>query len=75
LTNHPEIDAAEIEVNAKDGEVILTGTVDNRRTKRMAEDVAEIKFKCDNTRIAGARQGRSESGAERGRTGKAGQKR
>jgi len=41
LTHHPEIDAVEIEVTVKDGEVTLTGSVDDRQAKRMAEDVAE----------------------------------
>jgi len=41
LTQHPEIDAAEIEIQVKNGEVTLTGTVDRREEKRMAEDVAE----------------------------------
>lgn len=41
LSDHHEIDASDIEVSVKDGEVTLTGTVDQRQTKRMAEDVAE----------------------------------
>jgi BON domain-containing protein len=41
LTDHPEIDASEIEVQVKGGEVTLTGIVDERHTKRLAEDVAE----------------------------------
>ena len=41
LTQHPEIDATEIEVMVANGEVTLTGTVDDRQAKRMAEDVAE----------------------------------
>ena len=35
------IDASEIDVKVKNGEVTLTGTVDDRYTKRLAEDVAE----------------------------------
>jgi osmotically-inducible protein OsmY len=35
------IDASEIEVTVKDGEVTLTGAVDDRWAKRRAEDVAE----------------------------------
>lgn len=38
LSEHPEVNAAEIEVRVKDGHVILTGTVDNRWMKRQAED-------------------------------------
>lgn len=41
LTDHPEIDASEIEVQVKNGEVTLTGTVEHRHAKRMAEDIAE----------------------------------
>jgi osmotically-inducible protein OsmY len=41
LADHPYIDASEIEVQVNDGEVTLTGTVDERRQKRLAEDVAE----------------------------------
>jgi hypothetical protein len=41
LTEHPEIDASEIEVQVRAGEVTLTGTVDDRHAKRMAEDLAE----------------------------------
>lgn len=41
LTRHPGIDASEIDVRVDNGEVTLTGTVDDRRAKRMAEDVAE----------------------------------
>lgn len=41
LTQHPEIDAWEIEIEVKNGEVTLRGTVDDRRAKRAAEDIAE----------------------------------
>ncbi len=41
LTDHPEIDASEIEVEAKSGEITLKGTVPERRMKRMAEDLIE----------------------------------
>jgi len=41
LTRHPEIDASEIDIQVKDGEVTLVGTVERREMKRMAEDVAE----------------------------------
>ena len=41
LTRHPEIDASEIEVRVKNGEVTLSGTVDERHIKRMVEDVVE----------------------------------
>jgi len=41
LSQHHEIDASEIEVKVNGGEVILTGTVSERRFKRLAEDIAE----------------------------------
>jgi osmotically-inducible protein OsmY len=41
LTRHPGLDASEIEVRVQNGEVTLTGTVDSRQDKRMAEDAAE----------------------------------
>jgi hypothetical protein len=41
LTEHPQIDASDVEVKIQGGEVILTGTVNSRRAKRLAEDVVE----------------------------------
>ena len=41
LTHHPEVDASEIDVKVNNGEVTLTGTVDERNAKRMAEDAVE----------------------------------
>lgn len=40
LTDDDEIDASHIEVSVTGGEVTLSGTVDDRRTKRAAEDCA-----------------------------------
>ena len=40
LTDHPAVDASEIEVAVQEGQVTLTGTVEDRRMKRLAEDVA-----------------------------------
>jgi osmotically-inducible protein OsmY len=40
LTRDPEVDASDIDVHVQDGEVTLTGTVSDRRTKRRAEDDA-----------------------------------
>lgn len=37
----PHVDASHIEVDVKDGAVTLTGTVEDRKTKRMAEDCIE----------------------------------
>jgi osmotically-inducible protein OsmY len=41
LTAHGHVDASEVEVQVKDGEVTLTGKVGDRRQKREAENVAE----------------------------------
>ena len=41
LTQHPDINAEEIEVKVQSGEVTLTGTVEDRQTKRMIEDLVE----------------------------------
>jgi hypothetical protein len=41
LTRHPFIDASDISVRCEEGEVILSGTVNDRREKRLAEDAAE----------------------------------
>jgi osmotically-inducible protein OsmY len=40
LTDHPYVDPSGIEVAVQDGEVTLTGVVDERRAKRLAEDIA-----------------------------------
>jgi len=41
LTYHHDIDATDIDVQVQNGEVTLTGTVTDRRQKRLAEDCAE----------------------------------
>ncbi|HEX5066446.1 MAG TPA: BON domain-containing protein [Myxococcota bacterium] len=41
LTSDPHVDASEIQVTVKDGEITLEGTVNERRMKRLAEDCAE----------------------------------
>jgi osmotically-inducible protein OsmY len=41
LSDDPFIDASDIEVNVRNGEVILTGTVESSETKRRAVDVGE----------------------------------
>lgn len=41
LTRHRDIDATEIEVKVQNGEVTLSGTVTDRQSKRLAEDIAE----------------------------------
>ena len=39
LARHGDIDASDVEVQVENGEVTLSGTVADRRTKRLAEDV------------------------------------
>jgi osmotically-inducible protein OsmY len=41
LLEHREIDAREVDVHVSDGVVSLDGVVESRRTKRLAEDLAE----------------------------------
>lgn len=41
LTRHGQIDAHDIQVNVTSGEVTLSGTVNDRHTKRMVEDITE----------------------------------
>ncbi|HEX7186227.1 MAG TPA: BON domain-containing protein [Thermoanaerobaculia bacterium] len=41
LAAHGDVDASDIEVKVENGEVTLTGNVPDRRTKRLAESVAE----------------------------------
>jgi hypothetical protein len=40
LTEHSDIDASEIQVEVENGEVTLSGSVEDRWTKRAAEDTA-----------------------------------
>lgn len=41
LSDHPRIDASEIEVRIEEGIAILTGTVSDRQCKRLAEEISE----------------------------------
>ena len=41
LTRHPAVDATDIDVRVENGEVTLSGTVTNRREKRIVEDLVE----------------------------------
>lgn len=41
LFDHPGIDASEIEVRVEDGQVTLSGTVNERRIRRLAEEAVE----------------------------------
>jgi hypothetical protein len=61
LTEHPDVDASEIQVEVADGIVTLRGTVEERRQKRLAEDIAE--------RAGGVRDVRNLLELERGMVG------
>jgi len=41
LTDNPDLDATDIDVAVEDGEVTLSGTVDDRDARWLAEDLAE----------------------------------
>ncbi|WP_141734076.1 BON domain-containing protein [Oligoflexus tunisiensis] len=41
LTRDPHVDASEVEIEVKNGEVTLTGSVSDRRQKRAAEDAMD----------------------------------
>jgi hypothetical protein len=47
LMTHPDIDASDIEVRVDDGIVTLTGTVEDRHEKRLAEYIAEDSLGVD----------------------------
>lgn len=63
LTWDPEIDARDIEVSVEEGEVYLSGTVPDRRTKRWAEQSAdEVPGVVDiHNRITIARQDQTQN--------------
>jgi hypothetical protein len=50
LTMHPEVDASEVDVRVDKGIVTLTGTVEDRHAKRLAEDIAEDVFGVDDVK-------------------------
>lgn len=59
LTADPRVDASDIDVRVQSGEVILSGTVDDRRTRRLAEEIIED--------LPGVRDVRNELRVDRGR--------
>ena len=58
LTDHGDIDASDFEVHVENGVVTFTGTAEDRRQRRMAEDVAEsvpgVKYVQNQLRLKGA---------------------
>jgi osmotically-inducible protein OsmY len=75
LTFHPEIDATDIEIVVEQGVVTLKGNVDNRQTKRMAEDIVEDVYGVREVRnelrsnqgLFGSTPRRTEDNSEKGR--------
>ena len=67
LTEHPQIDATEIDIQVRNGEVTVSGSVEDRRIKRMVEDLVEgvsgVKEVHNQLRANGASQ---HQGAEMG---------
>jgi hypothetical protein len=41
LTRHPGIDASDVDIRVENGEVTLTGEVEDRRARRLAEEITE----------------------------------
>lgn len=77
LTDYSYIDASEIEVEVSNGDVTLTGTVDSRYDKRMAEDIAEDvsgvknvenRIRVNNTQSSDWSYSDTAGHSERGRT-------
>lgn len=79
LTSDPQVDASEIQVTVKDGEITLEGTVSERRMKRLAEDCAEsisgVQQVHNRLRVEEEGAGRSQGQGSQGREqqGKEGQ--
>jgi osmotically-inducible protein OsmY len=78
LTSDPQVDASEIQVSVKDGEITLEGTVGERRMKRLAEDCAEsvagVNQVHNRLRVEEEGAGRSQSqGREQGKEGQTSQ--
>ena len=70
LTENGDIDASNIDVRCESGEVILEGTVPDRETKRLAEDIAEsargVRDVRNNLRIEPSAMGDDADEDERG---------
>jgi osmotically-inducible protein OsmY len=72
LTRNPDIDASDIEVKVESGEVTLTGTVDSRQTKRLAEGCSGVHEVHNQLRIKHPESGSAAEGGEaRPRSGRA----
>ncbi|MBX5493292.1 MAG: BON domain-containing protein [Chloroflexi bacterium] len=65
LMLHGELDARDIEVRVDDGEVTLSGRVDSRFAKRLAEDIADTVVGVRNVHNQLRVEQRQEAGTER----------
>lgn len=50
LTRHPDLDASDIDVRVESDTVVLTGVVEDRKAKRLAEDIAEDVWGAEDVR-------------------------
>jgi osmotically-inducible protein OsmY len=50
LTRHPEIDASDVDVRIENNTVVLSGVVEDRKAKRLAEDLAEEVWGVEDVR-------------------------
>ncbi len=70
LSDDDNIDASQIEVTVRNGEVILSGTVEDRHTKRLAEDVVErlpgVKDVQNQIKVQERRERGSQGGVQQG---------
>ena len=66
LSDHPRIDASDIEVSVDSGEVTLSGEVSSKLARRQAEDCADavsgVRYVQNNLRVRGAPGGPASSG-------------
>lgn len=69
FTRNDELDPSEIEIRVERGEITLTGTVDSREAKRLAEDLAErcsgVKEVHNQLRVS-RREGQQQAGLQGG---------
>ena len=81
FTRSDELDASDIEIRVEKGDITLTGTVDSREAKRLAEDLAErcsgVKEVHNQLRISRSQQSGQGAGGQgeetgRGRSSKSG---
>jgi hypothetical protein len=74
MSDHPGLDASELEVDVRDGRVALRGEVDERRFKRLAEsccdDVPGVEDVANEIRVRRRDAGAKEPGDERSQRGR-----